>query len=367
MNIHRSKRPADPPSPRVGTVSRVVPSNHHTQGEILDALEHFWADQHYNSDRLQRLFRNVEVSARNLALPLSAYAELTDFGARNDAFIEQATRLGAEAVDAALRAAGLDVSDVDALFFTTITGVATPSVDVHVANALGMRRDLKRTPLFGLGCVGGAAGLARMADYLRAFPQHVAVLLSVELCSLTLQPEDLSVKNLIASGLFGDGAAAVVGIGGEHPAYDSASGPSIVATKSVLYPDTEWVMGWNVGSDGLGLVLSAELPSLIRRELRVDVDGFLDEHGLSRDAIDIWVMHPGGPAVLEALQDAMEVPREAFARTWSSLQSVGNISSASVLFVLGDEIDAGAANAGDTGLLVAMGPGFCAEQLLLRW
>ena len=126
-------------------------------------------------------------------------------------------------------------------------------------------------------------------------------------------------------------------------------------------------MGWKVGSDGLGLVLSAELPSLIRRELRADVDGFLGEHGLSRDTIDIWVMHPGGPAVLEALQDAMDVPREAFARTWASLAGVGNLSSASVLFVLGDEIAAGVAREGDTGLLVAMGPGFCAEQVLLQW
>ena len=220
------------PAARVGAVACVVPDNHHTQEEILDALQHFWADQHFNVERLRSLFRNVEVSERNLALPLSAYAELTDFGARNDAFIEQATKLGAEAIDKALRAVGLSAGDVDALFFTTITGVATPSVDVHVANALGLRRDLKRVPLFGLGCVGGAAGLARMADYLRAFPDQVAVLLSVELCSLTLQPDDLSVKNLIASGLFGDGAAAVVGIGGEHAACGASSGPRIVATKS---------------------------------------------------------------------------------------------------------------------------------------
>lgn len=206
-----------------------------------------------------------------------------------------------------------------------------------------------------------------MSDYLTAFRDHVAVLLSVELCSLTLQPEDLSVKNLIASGLFGDGAAAVVGVGANHPACETASGPRVVDTRSCIYPDTESIMGWQVGADGFELVLSAELPDLIREQLRPDVDDFLHEHELSRDAIDVWVMHPGGPAVLHALQEALQVSRSALSRTWDSLESVGNLSSASVIFVLADTIEDEAGQPGDVGLMLAMGPGFCAEQVLLQW
>ena len=351
----------------MAAVSRTLPRHHYEQGEILEALEAYWADQHYNADRLRRFFQNVEVGSRHLALPLERYGELDGFGAKNDAFIEAATDLGARAITEALEAANLEPRDVDAIFFTTITGIATPSIDARIVNALGLRRDVKRTPMFGLGCVGGAAGLARMTDYLLAFPEHVAVLLSVELCSLTLQPRDFSVKNLIASGLFGDGAAAVVGVGARHAACDACSGPRIVATRSSFFPDTQWVMGWEIDGDGFEVVLSAELPALIRRDLRPEVDAFLADHDLSRGAVDVWVMHPGGPAVLDAIADAMAVGADAFGITWDSLASVGNLSSASVLFVLGDTIDAGVAEPGDHGLLMAMGPGFCAEQVLLRW
>ena len=159
----------------------------------------------------------------------------------------------------------------------------------------------------------------------------------------------------------------MVGVGARHAACDACSGPRIVATRSSFFPDTQWVMGWEIDGDGFEVVLSAELPALIRRDLRPEVDAFLADHDLSRGAVDVWVMHPGGPAVLDAIADAMAVGADAFGITWDSLASVGNLSSASVLFVLGDTIDAGVAEPGDHGLLMAMGPGFCAEQVLLRW
>lgn len=360
-----SARPALAPS--VGSPSKVLPRHRHEQSEILDALEDFWAGKHFNGERLRRFFESVQVDSRNLAIPLEQYKELTTFGARNDAFIRVGTELSAKALRVALDDAGLEPTDVDAIFFTSVTGIATPSLDVMVANEVGLRRDVKRTPMFGLGCAGGAAGLARVHDYLRAFPEHVAVLLSVELCSLTLQPDDFSVKNLISTGLFGDGASAVVMFGGEHQGRGGAAGPRIVDTRSTLFPDTQWVMGWDIDEDGFEVVLSAKLPQVIRDELRGEVDDFLDGHGLERHDIDQWVMHPGGPAVLDALADAMGVERDAFAVTWDSLASVGNLSSASVLFILADTIASEVPQPGDRGLLVAMGPGFAAEQLLLQW
>ena len=217
-------------------------------------------------------------------------------------------------------------------------------------------------PIFGLGCVAGAAGVARAADYVRAFPDQVAVLLSVELCSLTLQRDDLSIPNLIASGLFGDGAAAAVVAG----AGLGLAGPEVVATRSIFYPDSERVMGWDISERGFRVVLSAEVPQVVERFLRRDVDAFLADEGLDRSAISTWIAHPGGPKVLEAMERALEVPHAALERTWRSLAEVGNLSSTSVLLVLRDTL-AEPPPAGSWGMLLALGPGFCSELVLLRW
>ena len=273
--------------------------------------------------------------------------------------------LGEQAVRRALDAAGLGPKDVDQLVFVTVTGLATPSIDARLANRLGLRSDLKRVPVFGLGCVAGAAGLARLSDLLRGAPGDVGVLLSVELCSLTLQRDDPSVANAVASGIFGDGAAAVV-LGGGGRAGGRA-GPRVRATRSVFYPDTEWVMGWDFRDSGFQVVLSAEVPRITRENVGRDVDAFLASQGLGRRDVRHWVAHTGGPKVLEAFQAALELPPGALDRSWRSLEDVGNLSSASVLFVLGDLLDAGEARPGDRGLLLAMGPGFCSEMVLLEW
>jgi alkylresorcinol/alkylpyrone synthase len=272
--------------------------------------------------------------------------------------------VGEQAVRQALHRAGLAPSDVDHLFFVTVTGISTPSVDARLMNRLGLRPDVKRTPIFGLGCVAGAAGTARASDVLRAYPDQVAVLLSVELCSLTLQREDLSIANIIASGLFGDGAAALVLSGAERPV---AGVPRILATRSVFYPDTERVMGWDVVNGGFKVVLSAKVPEVVRGHVREDVGSFLAEQGLETKDIRHWVAHTGGPKVLEAFESTLELPPGALARSWKSLRETGNLSSASVLFVLESLLASGEARAGDFGLLMAMGPGFCAELVLLQW
>jgi len=269
----------------------------------------------------------------------------------------------APAFETALRGAGCSTGEVDALTFVTVTGICTPSLDARLMNRLGLPSRVKRTPIFGLGCVAGAAGLSRAADYLRAFPDDVAVLLSVELCSLTLQRDDLSVPNLIASGLFGDGAAAVV-LGGRRR---GLPGPRILATQSVFYPDTERVMGWDVTDRGFKIVLSADVPEVARRFLRRDVDGFLAAHGLSRGDIAAWIAHPGGPKVLIAMAEALEVGDDALAPTWRTLREVGNLSSTSVLLVLQDILANHAPPAGSYGVITAMGPGFCSELVLVRW
>ncbi len=348
---------------RIAAVHAVLPAYAYPQNEITERFADFClgtADKHA---LLRRLHESAAVTTRHLALPIDAYQGLVDFGASNDAFITAAIELGSQAITGALHEAGLRPSDVDVIISTTVTGVAVPSIEARIAAEIGFRPDVRRVPLFGLGCVAGASGLARLHDFLRGSPESVGVLLSVELCSLTVQRNDPSTANLVASGLFGDGAAAVVAVGADH---DSA-GPEIVDSQGHLYPDTERAMGWDIGASGLKIVLGAEVPDLVCEYLGEDVTQFLKAHDLAVTDVAGWVAHPGGPKVLLAMQEALDLPREAFELTWRSLDRIGNLSSASVLHVLRDTLDQQHPAPGTPGVLMAMGPGFCSELVLLRW
>jgi alkylresorcinol/alkylpyrone synthase len=296
-------------------------------------------------------------------LPLEAYANVNSWGKANDIWIEAAQTLGRDAICRAITPAGLMPHDIDALFFVSVTGVASPSIDARLVNRMNLSPRIKRVPMFGLGCVAGAAGLARAADYVRAFPDQVAVVLAVELCSLTWQRDDVSVANLISTGLFGDGAAAAV-VAGSNAGF---TGPEIVATRSVFYPNTQDVMGWNISEDGFRIVLSPDVPNVIRENLGNDVDTFLHDQGVRRDEIASWIIHTGGPRVLEAVAEALDLKDDALDASWDSLRKVGNLSSASVLVVLEEYLAHRRGEPGTYSVLAAMGPGFCSELLLLRW
>jgi alkylresorcinol/alkylpyrone synthase len=347
-----------------------VPENYVDQGTVLAAIKELWATHAENLDaaaataRLDAMKRAIGVEGRYFALPLGDYVTKRSFAARNDAWIEAALRIAERAANDALERAGLGPKDVDHVFFVTVTGIATPSIDARLVNRLGLRSNVKRTPMFGLGCVAGAAGTARASDYLRAFPDEVALLVAVELCSLTFQLDDFSTANVLASGLFGDGGAAAVLTGGARA---GDRGPRVVATRSIFYPETEEVMGWKIVDSGFKLFLTNAVPRIARDHMRGDVDAFLAEHGLARKDIAHWVAHTGGPRILEAFEQSLELAPGALSSSWSSLRRFGNLSSASVLFVLGDFLSSGEVEPGDYGLLFAMGPGFCSELVLLRW
>ncbi len=356
--------PADQVLPlRIAAVTTVFPPHWYEQRTLTEYLvDAFGADARLAA-RLRSLHASCGVDGRHLVLPLDAYAGLGDFTRANAAWLDGALDLGERACRAALDAAGVRPAEIDTVLFSTVTGLASPSLDARLALRLGLRDDVKRVPMFGLGCVAGAAGLARAADYVRGHPDGVALVLTVELCSLTLQRDDRSVANLISSALFGDGAAAAVVVGERH----RAPGPRVVATRSVLYPDTEGVMGWDIGAHGFRIVLSPDVPAVARDRLPADVDAFLAPHGLERARIARWIAHPGGPKVLHALQQGLGIGREELAISWRCLAAAGNLSSASVLMILERTLRERPGSAGEHGVVLAMGPGFCSELLLLRW
>ncbi|MEV4670946.1 MULTISPECIES: type III polyketide synthase [Actinomadura] len=348
---------------RVAAVRTVVPEHHYDQDQITRAVVERAAAK---EQIVRRLHAATQVTGRRLALPIDEYVKLDGFTEANSVYIETAVELAARAVGDVLDGAGLSPHDVDHIVFCSSTGVATPSLDARVAQRVGLREDITRVPMFGLGCAAGAAGLSRVADYLRGRPERVAVLVCVELCSLTVQRDDSSMANLVASGLFGDGAAAVVALG-DHRDTAGHRGPRVVASRSRLYPGTERLMGWDVGDHGLRVVLAADLVAHVEATLAGDVTSFLDDHGLAPDRVPSWVCHPGGPKVIEAIERELALEPGALDITWESLRTHGNLSSVSVLNVLEETIARRRPPDGTPGLLMALGPGFSAELVLLRW
>ncbi|MFI1714964.1 type III polyketide synthase [Streptomyces litmocidini] len=358
---------------RVLAVSTAFPPHRYMQHEITEDLV---AGLPPGSDRelVRRLHAAAGVESRHLALPLDRYRDLGAFGETNRLFVELATVLGAEAVTRALHEAGVRPEDVDLVVSTTVTGIATPSLEARLAARIGLRPDVRRTPLFGLGCSAGAAGLARVHDFLDGRPGGTALLLSTELCSLTLQRADMSTANLVAGGLFGDGAAALVAVGGDRSSASSrttsrsagSSVPSVVAARSRLYPGTEHLLGWAVGDWGFRMVLGPELPGLVRLHVTEEVESFLAAHDLKPADVGAWICHPGGPKILDALAEGLGLPAPALAASRRSLAAHGNLSSASVLQILKDT-QADRPPPGTIGLMLAFGPGFSSELVLLAW
>lgn len=365
-----SAAPCRTPPPSTTTIAAVrtaLPSRRYAQDDLTEAIGDLCLAPGADRALLRRLHASAGVRFRHLALPIERHTELNDFGRSNDAWLAAGLDLGEQALDGALRAAGLRPDDVDLLVCTSITGIAAPSLDARLAGRLGLRPDVKRLPVFGLGCVAGAAGLARVHDYLRGHPDDTAVLLSVELCSLTLQQRDDSRANLIAGALFGDGAAALVARGHGTGATTAEAGPRVVATRGHLYPGTEQLLGWDIGAGGFRVVIDAGIPRMVRHHFGRSVRAFLADQGLTTDDIGTWVCHPGGPKVLSAVADSLGLARDTLDASWRSLAEVGNMSSASVLHILQSVHEAQRPEPGTWGLVAAMGPGFCSELVLLRW
>jgi alkylresorcinol/alkylpyrone synthase len=351
---------------RIAAVATALPEYSYSQQAITDMLAPMVAHDPGRQRIMRRMHASSRVSTRHLVLPLEEYRDALTFGQTNDRFVAEATQLAETAVRAALLRSGVRPDEVDLIVFTSVTGVSAPSVDALLVPRLGMREDVKRMPMFGLGCVAGASGIARVHDYLEGHPEGVGLLVSVELCSLTVQKDDDSMDNLVASGLFGDGAAAVVLVGAHRAARDGVAGPDVVATRSRLYPGSGGAIGFRPSETGFRVILTAGVVDVIDANFAGDATAFLADNGLGVPDVGTWIAHPGGPKVLDAFQRGLALPDGALDRSWASMAAVGNLSSSSVLHVLADELRV-PHPAREFALLFALGPGVSAEFVLLRW
>ncbi len=349
--------------PRIRAVATAVPTHGVLQEEAQAFGREHFAGHLEGLSRLLPVFERASVRRRYFTRPPDWLARAPSFAERNAYFALEATDLAAEAAGRCLERAGCEPEEVGTLVVVSTTGLATPSLDAYLIQRLGMRLNTSRLPVWGLGCAGGVAGLARAGELARATSRGIVLLVAVETCGLTFCPEDRSKGNFIASALFGDGAGAVLVAGPGH----EGIGPKIVGAQSTLWPDTYDVMGWDVADDGFRVKFSRDIPTIVRRWLRPVVEEFLKAYGLERNQVAHYVSHPGGPKVLEAYAAALELTAEQLTLSRQVLTEYGNTSSASVLFVLERTLEAGRAAPGDYGLLLALGPGFSAEQLLIRW
>jgi alkylresorcinol/alkylpyrone synthase len=333
-----------------------LPPHRFSQDEARAAAARVFAGAFDDLDRLLPLYANSGIERRRSARPLEWHAAGHGFATRNAAFLEAADDLLAEAATRAVAAAGHTIADVDQVVTVCSTGIATPSLEARLAERIGLRDDVARTPLFGLGCGGGVMGLARAAALAQAEPGSRVLLLVIELCTLALRLTDRSKANLVACALFGDGAAAAV-------LSTDGTGPRIAATGEHRWPGTLDVMGWTVEDDGLGVLFSVRVPEVVRLRMRAATEAFLARQGLALADIERWICHPGGAKVVRGLEEALDLPEDALDDARAVLRDCGNMSAPSVLFVLERAL---AASGWRRGLMTAMGPGFSAAFALVE-
>jgi alkylresorcinol/alkylpyrone synthase len=343
-------------------IGTALPAHAHVQSEVTEVLASQLATSDSAKAVLRRIHEATQIEQRHFVMPISDYKSVDSFSKGNELFAQHALALASQATRSALTKAGLEASQVDYLFFTTVTGLGAPAIDVMLATQLGFRSDLKRIPSFGLGCAGGAAGIARVADYLRGHPSEIALVVSVELCSLTIQWQDRSMANFVGTGIFGDGAATVVMVGDEHELANR--GITVNDSRSALYPGTEQMIGWRIGTSGMSLMLEAGVPEIIEQNFAHVVDAFLSANGSSRDDIEVWIAHPGGPKILDGFTAALGLESEALSASWEVMKRAGNMSSAAVLHVLAEVFSQPEKT---RGVLFALGPGITIELVLLEW
>lgn len=348
--------------PRIDSLATSLPAHRFDQSDVRNEIARVCRGDRA-MERLLPVFDRVGVDTRYFVRPLEWYTEGQPFETRNAVYATSALELSEKAARACLDRSGTSPDTIDHIYFVTTTGLMTPSLDARLASRLGLRPDVRRLPLFGLGCAAGAGALVRAADTLRAYPTHRALVISVELCSLIFSPAARTATDLVGAALFGDGAAAVVVAGDET----GGEGPAIRATRTHLFQEAPDLMGWNFTADGMRLVLSRDVPKFVATGVAPVVNKFLDAQGLSLPDLSHLILHPGGAKVMATYRSVFGLDDVALNNARETMRRYGNQSGASVLFMLNDLVNSGRPRAGDAGFMMALGPGFSAEMLTLEW
>src|SRR5947209_15905311 len=318
-----------------------------------------------NERRLEAMMSIVDhaqVHKRHAIFPIEYTVEPRALYQTNQEYIEHAIKLGQEAAEKCLQRANMRPDEVDLIITVSCTGFMIPSLDAHLINLMGFRSNVRRMPFTELGCAAGAMALGRAADYLKAHPGGNVLIIAVELPSLTFQRRDISQANLISSILFGDGAVAVLVTGRQ-----SARGPNIMVSETYTFPDSLGAMGFDLRDSGFHILLAKDVPEMIGEKIEGLVDGFLSRHGQTRAAIRGWILHPGGSRLLSNVEKELGLSKCDTQPSWDILGTVGNLSSATILFILQEWLEKRPLKKNDIALAAAFGPGFSAEFLLLQW
>lgn len=332
--------------------------------KVTRSLTEEYAKVHFGShirefERYLPVFANTGIDTRYFCVQPEWFMSSKSLSEKNQTYIDQATRLGQRAAESCLSSAGLSADQIDNIIFVSTTGMATPTIDARLINTLGFRSDIRRTPLWGFGCVGGAAGLIAAHDYILAHPASKVLLVAVELCGLTFLFDDYTVSNLVATGLFADGAAAVV-------LSDEGEGPEIKASHMRTWLDSLDVMGWNFLDEGLQVVFSKSIPGIVKKYVYDDIVGFLKDNDILLQDVHSYLIHPGGPKVLDSYKQVLNLNRDNLRYSEYVIRNYGNMSSVTVLYILDLFLRSENAN-GEMGLLTALGPGFTAGSILFRY
>ena len=346
----------------ISSIATAVPGHPVSQQTAQKFCHALFQEAYPDIDRLLPVFSNALVGNRHFAAPEEWFETNHSFAEKNSLYIQAALELGQAAIAGVLNNAGLGPQDVDHLFFVSTTGLATPSIDARLINILKLRPNIRRTPIWGLGCAGGVAGLSRAYEYTLAFPRERALVLALELCGLTFQRNDLSKSNLVATSLFADGAAAVLVSG----AATGDPGPRIVSSRSTLWYDTLDVMGWDINDHGLKVLFSRDIPAIVRNLVLPPLQDFLASRGIALGDLTHIIAHPGGAKVIEAYEQTLGLADGKMDRARDILLRYGNMSSPTVLFVLEDFMRSRAIGCGEYGLVTALGPGFSSEMVLIQ-
>ena len=348
--------------PRLTAISTAVPPFRVGQDEVRDFAERVFQDHLRDIHRLLPIFENSGVQTRYFSAPPEWFDRNHSIEEKNQIYIRAATELGASASRSLFDRTGIAPTDIDCIFYVNTTGLATPSIDARLINVLGLRHDIRRTPIWGLGCAGGAAGLTHAYDYLLGHPTHRVLVVAIELCGLTFIHGDISKSNLVACALFGDGAAVALLSGDDVP----ADGPEILAVQSTFYPDSLDVMGWNIVSRGMQVVFNKRIPDLVADKAGPELETFLAGNRLTKNDVSYYLYHPGGTKVLSAYEAAFGVEGAAFDFSRGILNDYGNMSSVTVLFVVERFLERVGPSGSEHAVISALGPGFCSESLLIK-